>query len=59
MTHIPDSIFVNCDDLDLYFSTDGDQHQSVQTIVSKLSKCENLHTLWITLWINTVIGKLF
>jgi len=56
---LPNTIFEFVDELDLYFSTDQDTHDSVKTIVSKLAHCQNLHTLKITVWIDTHIGKMF
>lgn len=56
---LPNTIFEFVDELELYFSTDQDDHASVNTIVQKLSLCQNLHTLKITVWIDTVVDKFF
>lgn len=53
------TIFENVDELELTFSTDSDDHRSVDTIASKLALCQNLHVLKITIFINSHVGRLF
>jgi hypothetical protein len=57
---LSDKLFENLDMLEMRFTTDegNDLHESVDTIVAKLSHPVNLHTLKITLWENTYIGGL-
>lgn len=56
---LSDELFKNIETLDLNFSTDQDTHESVDLIAEKISKCENLTTLNITLWVDTFAGRLF
>lgn len=56
---LTDCLFENLDTISLAFTTDEDTHDSVKTICNKLEKCQNLHSMTITVWENSYVGSLF
>ena len=52
-------MFESLDSLSLAFTTDEAEFQGLEAMVNKLSKTQQLHTLHITIWVESYVQEVF